>query len=49
MRWSLSIYTTGGRFLDSMTVAADRLPAPAEQMPRLLESFVRVVRDTPGS
>jgi hypothetical protein len=45
----LSIYTTGGRFLDSMTVAADRLPAPAEQMPRLLESFVRVVRDTPGS
>jgi hypothetical protein len=44
----LSLYTTGGRFLDSMTLAADRLPARAEEMPRLIEGFVRVVRDTPG-
>jgi hypothetical protein len=45
----LSLYTVGGRFLDSLTLAADRLPARAEEMPRLIEGFVRVVRDTPGS
>jgi hypothetical protein len=45
----LSLYTVGGRFLDSMTLPADRLPASAEEVPRLIEAFVRVVRDAPKS
>jgi hypothetical protein len=44
----LSLYTAGGRFLDSITLPASRLPARAEQMPQVLEAFVRVVQDTPG-
>jgi hypothetical protein len=44
----LSLYTAGGNFLDSVTLPASRLPARAEQMPQLLEAFVRVVQDTPG-
>ncbi len=44
----LSLYTAGGRFLDSVTLPASRLPARPEQMPQLLEAFVRVVQDTPG-
>ncbi|WP_372622257.1 hypothetical protein [Falsiroseomonas sp.] len=44
----LSFYTAGGRFLDSLTLDADRLPARAEEMPKLLQSFVRLVNYTPG-
>jgi hypothetical protein len=44
----LSFYTSGGRFLDSLTLDADRLPARAEEMPKLLQSFVRLVNYTPG-
>ena len=43
----LSLYTAAGRFLDSVTLPASRLPARAEQMPQVLEAFVRVVQDTP--
>jgi hypothetical protein len=44
----LALYTERGRFLDGLTVPAERLPAPAEEMPRLIAAFVRVVKDTPG-
>jgi hypothetical protein len=44
----LSFYTVRGRFLDSLSLEAGELPARAEEMPRLLEAFVRVVRDAPG-
>ncbi len=44
----LSLYTEDGRFLDSLTMTASRLPARAEQMHQLLGVFVRLVRDTPG-
>jgi hypothetical protein len=44
----LSLYTASGRFLDSVRLPANRLPARPEQMPQLLEAFVRVVQDTPG-
>jgi hypothetical protein len=44
----LSLYTARGRFLDSVTLPASRLPARPEQMPQLLDAFVRVVQDTPG-
>ena len=44
----LSLYTEAGRFLDSLTLEAARLPAPAADMPRLIEAFVPVVRDAPG-
>ena len=44
----LTLYTREGRFLDSLTLAADQLPAGAEEMPRLIEAFVPLVKDTPG-
>jgi hypothetical protein len=44
----LSLCTEDGRFLDSLTMPASRLPARAEQMHQLLGVFVRLVRDTPG-
>ncbi|MFC7476757.1 hypothetical protein ACFQS7_20485 [Dankookia sp. GCM10030260] len=44
----LALYAESGRFLDSLTLPAKRLPARAEEMPRLIEGFVRVVRDAPG-
>ena len=44
----LTLYTRGGRFLDSLTLTADRLPASAEEMPRLIEAFVPLVKDAPG-
>ena len=44
----LALYTVSGRFLDGMTMEAERMPAPAEQMVKLLEAFIRVVKDTPG-
>jgi hypothetical protein len=44
----LTLYTAGGRFLDSVKLPANRLPARPEEMPPLLEAFVRVVQDAPG-
>jgi hypothetical protein len=44
----LAIYSESGRFLDSLTLPAARLPARAEEMPRLIQSFVRIVKDAPG-
>lgn len=44
----LTLYTERGRFLDSLTVPAGRLPAAAEAMLPLIASFVRVVKDAPG-
>ena len=44
----LSLYTEAGRFLDSLSLSADSLPARAEEMPRVIQAFVRVVKDTPG-
>ncbi|MBB5695233.1 hypothetical protein [Muricoccus pecuniae] len=44
----LSLYTERGRFLDSLALPADRMPARAVEMPRLIGSFVRLVRDVPG-
>jgi hypothetical protein len=44
----LSLYTERGRFLESMTLPADRMPAKAVEMPRLIGTFVRLVRDAPG-
>lgn len=44
----LLFYTESGRFLDSMTLSADRMPVPAEDMAQFIESLVRVVKDVPG-
>ncbi|MDO9708314.1 hypothetical protein [Paracraurococcus lichenis] len=44
----LLLYTASGRFLDGLTLSAAQLPARAEEMPRLIEGLVRLVRDTPG-
>ncbi|WP_431268454.1 hypothetical protein [Dankookia sp. P2] len=44
----LAIYGESGRFLDSLTLPAARLPARAEEMPRLIQGFVRIVKDAPG-
>jgi hypothetical protein len=44
----LSLYTPGGRFVASMNLPAERMPARAEEMLRLVESIVPVVKDTPG-
>jgi hypothetical protein len=44
----LSLYTQEGRFLDSLTLSAEQMPARAEEMPRLIASFVRLVKDAPG-
>ena len=44
----LALYAAGGRFLDSMDLAAERMPVPAADMVRVVETFVRVVKDTPG-
>ncbi|WP_458095498.1 hypothetical protein [Roseomonas sp. WA12] len=44
----MSLYTAGGRFLDGMTLEADRLPAKAVEMPGLIGNLVRVVKDAPG-
>jgi hypothetical protein len=43
----LSLYTEDGRFLDSLTMPASRLPARAEEMHQLIEVFVRLVQDQP--
>ncbi len=44
----LSVYTDAGELVDSMTMRASRLPAPPEEMPPLIATFVRLVRDRPG-
>ncbi|TPG53817.1 hypothetical protein EAH89_15350 [Roseomonas nepalensis] len=44
----ITLYTRAGRFLDSLTLSRDQMPVPAEEMPRLLEAFVPMVRDAPG-
>ena len=44
----LTVYTVEGRFLDSLTLSPDRLPASAEAMLGLVGAFVRLVRDAPG-
>ena len=44
----LSLYTEQGRFLDSLTLPAERMPAKAVEMPRLVGAIVRLVKDTPG-
>lgn len=44
----LSLYTEQGRFLDSLSLPAERMPAKAVEMPRLIGAFVRIVRDAPG-
>jgi hypothetical protein len=44
----LALYAERGRFLDSLTLTADRLPARAAEMAGVIESFVRVVKDIPG-
>jgi hypothetical protein len=44
----LSLYTARGRFLDSLSLPAERMPAKAVEMPRLIGTFVRLVKDAPG-
>ena len=44
----LSIYTAAGAWLDTLTMPADRLPAPAEEMPELLGAFVPLVQAPPN-
>lgn len=44
----LTAYTVEGRFLDSLTLPPDRLPASAEATLGLIGAFVRLVRDAPG-
>lgn len=43
----LTLTTRGGRFLDSLTLPADRMPTRAEDMVQLIGSFVLLVRDGP--
>ena len=43
-----SLYTEGGRFLDSFAMPSERMPARMEETVRLIGSFVRVVKDAPG-
>ena len=44
----LSLYTQAGRFLDSLRLTAEQMPAGAAEMPRLIAAFVPLVKDTPG-
>ncbi len=44
----LTLFTEAGERLDSVTMRANRLPAPAEDMAPLIGSFVRLVQDRPG-
>jgi hypothetical protein len=44
----LSLYTPSGGFVGSMNLPAERMPAKAEEMLRLVESIVPVVKNTPG-
>ncbi len=44
----LSLYTPGGRCVDSLSLSADSMPAGAEEMLRLVEAIVPVVKHPPG-
>ncbi|MBR0667017.1 hypothetical protein GXW71_21835 [Roseomonas hellenica] len=44
----IALYTREGRFLDSITLSAEQLPASPEEMPRLIAAFVPVVDGPPG-
>ena len=44
----LSLYTPGGRFIGSMNLPAERMPARAEEMLRLVELIVPGVKNTPS-
>lgn len=44
----IALYTRQGRFLDSITLSAEQLPASPEEMPRLIAAFVPVVDGAPG-
>ena len=44
----LSLYTRAGRFLDSLRLGPEQLPARAEAMPAVIAGFVPLVKDTPG-
>lgn len=44
----LTLYTAGGRFLDSLALLPERLPVSAEGMLGLLGAFVRLVGESPG-
>ena len=41
----LALYTATGHFLDALTMPGSKLPVRADQMPPLINSFVRVVQD----
>jgi hypothetical protein len=43
----LTVYTRHGRFLDSLSMSANQLPAQANEMPKLIASFVDLIRDAP--
>jgi len=44
----LRLYTAEGRFLDSLALPPERLPASAEGMLGLLGAFVHLAKDPPG-
>ena len=44
----LSLTTPGGRCVGSLSLPADRMPAGAEEMLRLIEAIVPVVKNAPG-
>jgi hypothetical protein len=44
----LALYTAGGRFLDSLSLPAERMPASTADMLRMVAGLVRVVPETPG-
>lgn len=44
----LSLYTQSGRFLSSMAVSADKLPARPEEILLVVGSLVRLAKDVPG-
>ncbi len=43
----LSVYTQAGRFIDSLVVPAERLPARVEDMPPLIGAFATLVLEKP--
>jgi hypothetical protein len=45
----ISLYTKAGRFLDTLTLPASRLPAPVGEMAPLIEAFLSIVQDAPQS
>ncbi len=44
----LALYTERGRYLDSITMPAERLPVPVAEMLPLVASLVTLVKDVPG-